>query len=166
ISLALYNTEASSTAKMVTCDEVICTSTLGAPSNDCKVGVDLNRGVGFITISSRWNAWVWAGKFFCDFTACIREKSKKDIFSLLGWVSRRRHIRYRTSCTAESTNNTNDSRQTTCIKNVDRNFRSVNIRFYYRLEAAENFNKLWYGFHPLENELRENSCHSDSRVHQ
>ncbi|GKA69629.1 aspartic proteinase-like protein 2, partial [Tanacetum coccineum] len=31
--------EASSTAKMVTCDEVICTSTLGAPSNDCKVGM-------------------------------------------------------------------------------------------------------------------------------
>nr|GEX58123.1 aspartic proteinase-like protein 2 [Tanacetum cinerariifolium] len=47
ISLALYNPEASSTAKMVTCDEDICTSTLGAPSSDCKVGMYCSYSVTY-----------------------------------------------------------------------------------------------------------------------
>ncbi|GJZ64980.1 aspartic proteinase-like protein 2 [Tanacetum coccineum] len=47
ISLALFNPEASSTAKMVTCDEDICTSTLGAPSSDCKVGIYCSYSVTY-----------------------------------------------------------------------------------------------------------------------
>lgn len=47
ISLALYNPEGSSTAKMVTCDQDICTSTLGAPSNDCKVGMECSYSVTY-----------------------------------------------------------------------------------------------------------------------
>lgn len=39
ISLALYNPEASSSAKMINCDQEICISTLSSPNSDCKVGM-------------------------------------------------------------------------------------------------------------------------------
>lgn len=39
ISLALYNPEASASAKMVDCNQDICISTLSSPSSDCKVGM-------------------------------------------------------------------------------------------------------------------------------
>ncbi|KAL4574653.1 hypothetical protein LXL04_021489 [Taraxacum kok-saghyz] len=39
ISLALYNPQASSTAKMVNCDQDICITTLSDPNIDCKAGM-------------------------------------------------------------------------------------------------------------------------------
>ncbi|KAL8234206.1 hypothetical protein R6Q59_020306 [Mikania micrantha] len=47
ISLALYNPEASSTAKMVNCDQDICMSTLSDPSNDCKAGMYCSYSVKY-----------------------------------------------------------------------------------------------------------------------
>ncbi|KAK9063072.1 hypothetical protein SSX86_016942 [Deinandra increscens subsp. villosa] len=47
ISLALYNPEASSSAKTVNCDQDICTSTLSDPSNDCKAGMYCSYAVKY-----------------------------------------------------------------------------------------------------------------------
>ncbi|KVI04352.1 Aspartic peptidase [Cynara cardunculus var. scolymus] len=47
ISLALYNPKASSTAKMVACDQEICISTLSGPNGDCKVGMYCSYSVTY-----------------------------------------------------------------------------------------------------------------------
>ncbi|KAM0043565.1 putative nepenthesin [Helianthus debilis subsp. tardiflorus] len=47
ISLALYNPESSSTAKMVDCNQEICMSTLSDPSNDCKAGMYCSYSVKY-----------------------------------------------------------------------------------------------------------------------
>ncbi|KAI3802349.1 hypothetical protein L1987_30480 [Smallanthus sonchifolius] len=47
ISLALYNPEASSTAKRVNCDQDICMSTLSDPNNDCKAGMYCSYSVKY-----------------------------------------------------------------------------------------------------------------------
>ncbi|KAI7739628.1 hypothetical protein M8C21_000697 [Ambrosia artemisiifolia] len=47
ISLALYDPEASSTAKMVECNQDICMSTLSDPSNDCKAGMYCSYSVKY-----------------------------------------------------------------------------------------------------------------------
>ncbi|XP_071716056.1 aspartic proteinase 36-like [Rutidosis leptorrhynchoides] len=47
ISLALFNPEASSTAKIVDCNEDICISTLSGPSSDCKVGMYCSYSVSY-----------------------------------------------------------------------------------------------------------------------
>lgn len=39
ISLALYNPQASSTAKKINCDQEICVTTLSGPNDECRVGM-------------------------------------------------------------------------------------------------------------------------------
>lgn len=47
ISLALYDPESSSSAKMVNCNQDICISTLSGPSDDCKVGMYCSYSVTY-----------------------------------------------------------------------------------------------------------------------